>query len=172
MHEDERRGNSDMWIEDNKGSHTTCQDSRDMKWTPCEKLYRWATRCCDGNKTRREKNGMTLNSKFRSAQESWRDARGKADRIGPSLHERATYTEYCAHCAGRLRLQPCSVRKTWERNVSFHLHRVTHVVTYVHRGIRAPRRGSVERFPKQMSSRRVWWEAVCVPYNFTLSLQV
>jgi len=27
--------------------------------------------------------------------------------------------------------------------------------TYVHRGIRAPRSGSVERFPKQMGGRRV-----------------
>jgi hypothetical protein len=40
MHEDERRGNSDMWIEDDKKSHITSQNSWDMKWAPCEKRYR------------------------------------------------------------------------------------------------------------------------------------
>jgi hypothetical protein len=44
--------------------------------------------------------------------------------------------------------------------------------TYVHRGIRALRRGSVERLLKQMGGRRVWWETGCVFRITLLCLQV
>ena len=104
-------------------------------------------RCCDGNKTRREKNGMTLNSKIRSAQwisvNAWRDSSSKADWFGPSLQERATEHMHIVHIVNFIVVLSSSstvfryatiqytVRKTQERNVSFHFHRVTHVVIYI-----------------------------------------
>jgi len=133
MHVDERRGSSDMWIADNKGSHiTTSQDSRDMKWVPCEKFYRWATSLLwwKQNQKREEWHDSEFEVQICTRELTWSQKKGLQDR---SFSARASYLihAYCAHCAGRLRLQPCSVRKTWEQNALIHFHRITHVVIYI-----------------------------------------